>query len=112
MLFLKYKRANMTFLFQVETEKGLHYQMFRDEWKPERNLHSVCDLQITEPEDSSSPVGWDASTSFSPSPGRTGASEAYLQSINTKAVTNFNYLYVYWSIMFKGTVSIGEIHCA
>lgn len=103
LLFHKYKHINMTFLFQVETEKGLHYQMFRDEWKPERSLHSVCDLQITEPEDSSSHVGWDVSTSFSPSPSRTGASETYLQSINTKAVTNFNLFYVYWRIMFKGS---------
>lgn len=112
LLFHRYKCVNMTFLFQMETEKGLHYPMFRDEWKPERSLHSVCDLQITEPEDSSSPVGWDAATSFSPSLGRAGAFETYLQSINTKAITNFNLFYIYWRIMFKGTVSIGEIHCA
>lgn len=54
-------------------------QMLKEERKPERRgPFSVCDLQITEPEDQMSPLVKDASTSFSPAEGRL---EAFLTHI-------------------------------
>lgn len=70
------------FLFQVEAEKGFctssKQPMLRDDWTPDRTLLSVCDLQITEPEDHVSPLVKDASTSFSPAEGRMEAFETHI----------------------------------
>lgn len=66
----------------MEAEKDFYTsskrQMLRDEWKPERTPSSVCDLQITEPEDHISPLVKDAATSFSPTEGRMEAFETHI----------------------------------
>ncbi|XP_032397395.1 muscular LMNA-interacting protein isoform X2 [Etheostoma spectabile] len=55
------------------------YKMLREDWKPEdRGPFSVCDLQITEPEDQMSPSVKDASTSFSPTKRQTEAFETHI----------------------------------
>ncbi|XP_037638556.1 muscular LMNA-interacting protein isoform X1 [Sebastes umbrosus] len=54
-------------------------QTLRDERKPERRGPiSVCDLQITEPDDQTSPSGKDASRSFRRTEGRMAAFETHI----------------------------------
>lgn len=77
------------FLFQVENarleEAGKDFytsskgQTLREERRPERRApFSVCDLQITEPEDRISQPVKDASTTFSPTEGRMEAFETHI----------------------------------
>lgn len=58
---------------------SLRSETMREERKPgRRSPFSLCDLQITEPEDLITPSVKDASASFSPTEGRMGAFETHI----------------------------------
>lgn len=57
---------------------NLKSQTVREEMKPGRSPFSLCDLQITEPEDLITLPIKDASASFSPTEGRMGAFETHI----------------------------------